>query len=355
MRHHRRLAMLLSTLLLLGFSLSAFAQGGRAPYAPVVVETAWGQHVVPDLWTYLDMQVYAQLKPGEKWSAGDAIRKKVYADYQAGRLKLRRFPWKVVEGIYALGRDDQGQLTYLLDTGEGLLLIDPSYDSWQDDLLQEIRQLGYDSAQVHWVLLTHCHVDHAQSAHSWRERGAKILIGDGDAHAVESGNQLVAAYGAPEGERHFTPCLVDQHVYDGDVLKFGRLTLYAISTPGHTPGSTCFYLDHAGKHLLFSGDVVLHAGRHAWMGNPYADWEQYYRSLHKLAPYAVNGQEVHFDILLPGHGTVDMDDASRSVDETIRIVGNIIARRNSGEKIDWIDPYPWLWEQGILYRDKKPH
>ena len=122
MFRYKRVTMLpVSALLLLGFSVAAFAQGGRAPYQPVVVETAWGQHVVPDLWTYLDMEVYAQLKPGEKWSAGDAIRKKIYADYQAGRLKLRRFPWKVVEGIYALGRDDQGQLTYLLDTGKGLL------------------------------------------------------------------------------------------------------------------------------------------------------------------------------------------------------------------------------------------
>jgi glyoxylase-like metal-dependent hydrolase (beta-lactamase superfamily II) len=273
--------------------------------------------------------------------------------YKSGQLKLRRFPWQVTDGIYVLGRDDEEQQIYLVDSGKGLLLIDPSYDSWKDTVIQEIRQLGYDPTQVRWVLATHCHVDHAQSLHLWRAGGAKVLIGDGDAHPVESSNQLVAAYLMPEGEREFLPCAIDQHIYDGDVLHFGNLTLYAIATPGHTPGSTCFYLNHAGKHILFSGDIALHAGRHAWMGNPYVDWDQYLRSLQKLAPYAVNGQEVRFDILLPGHGTVDMDDASRSVDETIKIVSNVIARRKSGENLDWAEPYVWNWTQGIQYREKK--
>ncbi len=181
----------------------------------------------------------------------------------------------------------------------------------------------------------------------------RILIGDGDAHPVESGNQLVAAYLMPDAERQFMPCTIDQHIFDGDGLQFGDLTLYAIATPGHTPGSTCLYLNHDGKHILFSGDITLHAGRHAWMGNPYVDWDQYLRSLQKLAPYAVNGKEVRFDILLPGHGTVDMDDASRSVDSTIKIVSNVIARRKSGESIDWVEPYVWNWTQGIQYGEKR--
>ena len=39
---------------------------------------------------------------------------------------------------------------------------------------------------------------------------------------------------------------------DGDRLDFGRMTFYAIWTPGHTPGSTCYLLKHKNKQRLFT-------------------------------------------------------------------------------------------------------
>ena len=89
------------------------------------------------------------------------------------------------------------------------------------------------------------------------------------------------------------------------------------------------------------------------MGNPYADWDQYLKSLEKLSSYAIDGRRIEFDVLLPGHGTVDLDGAMRSVRETVKIVRNIVARRQSGESIDWVEPYVWNWTQGIQYREKK--
>ena len=339
MNNHRvcsRLGLVI-VLLLVNFGASR-GQGGKAPFDPIVMETPWGQHIVPTIDTYIDIQTYERLKPGDAWSEGEPLAKKLQEDYRAGNLKLRRYPWRIVEGVYALGRDTMEQQIYLLDTGEGLLLIDPSFDAWQDDLLGEIRALGYNPSQVKWVLLTHCHVDHSQSCHTWHERGAKIIVGDADAHPVETGNSLVAIWVEPEAQGHFTPSPVDRRVYDGDVLRFGSLTLHAIGTPGHTPGATCFYLSRNGKHILISGDIVLHNGRHAWMGNPYADWGQYLTSLSKLADFGLDGKPIRFDILLPGHGTVDLDNAQRSVEETVKIVRNIVARRGSGEKIFVFQP-----------------
>jgi hypothetical protein len=40
------------------------------------------------------------------------------------------------------------QYIYLIDTGQGPLLIDPSFDAWQEDLLAEIRPLSYVSSCV---------------------------------------------------------------------------------------------------------------------------------------------------------------------------------------------------------------
>lgn len=340
--------MLLALLLQLG---AAAAQTRAAPdaQAPLTLRTPWGQRVAPNLDNYVDIQTYRTLKPGQAWAEGAALSRQLRDDYLAGRLAVERYPWRVADGVFVLGHAQMEQLIYLIDTGDGLLLVDPSLERWQDELIGEVRQLGYTPAQVKWVLLTHAHIDHGQSAHLWRRRGAQILIGEGDAHPLQSCNSVVATWVEPQADGRCTPCPVDQRIHDGDLLRLGRLTLHAIATPGHTPGSTAFYFERAGRGFLLSGDIALHNGRHAWMGNPYADWHQYLASLGKLADFTLEGRPVRFDVLLPGHGTVDLEQAHRSVIETQRIVRTLVARRDAGEKVDWIEPYPWNWAQGVRY------
>ncbi|MFO1409120.1 MAG: MBL fold metallo-hydrolase [Steroidobacteraceae bacterium] len=241
---------------------------------------------MPTIDTYVEIETWRHLRPGQPWSEGAELAARLRADYAAGRLALRRYPWRVGDGIYALGDAQMEQQTYLIDTGAGLLLVDPSLDIWQDEILGQIRALGFRAEAVKWVLMTHCHIDHGQSCHAWRQRGARILIGDGDAHPLETCNSVVATWVEPQANGRCTPCPVDERVHDGDVLKFGTLTVHAIATPGHTPGSTVFYFERGGRHYLVSGDIALHNGRHAWMGNPYADWGQYLASLGKLVNFS---------------------------------------------------------------------
>ena len=313
---------------------------------PVIVETPWGQKVVPDLPTYIRMSIYSRLLPGQSWKQGESISKEIGEKYKKEELKLRVHPWRVIDGVYVLGQDDKAQLIYLLDTGEGLLLIDPSYDSWHELIVSQIRELGYNPSQVKWVLITHCHVDHAQSCLIWRKRGAQIIAPKEDAHPIETGNQVTAWWLMKGPERYFKGCPVDRLVHDGDRLDFGLMSLYAIWTPGHTPGSTCYYLHHRGKHILFSEDIALHNGRHAWMRHPYADWEQYLKSINKLVNYTLSGVPVPYDILLPGHGVVDLEGGMRSVKETAKVVLQIVQRRRSGEDVSGLEPFRWNWEQG---------
>ena len=48
----------------------------------------------------------------------------------------------------------------------------------------------------------------------------------------------------------------DRFLKDGDIITAGTIVLKALSTPGHTSGSTCFVV---GKHL-FSGDTLFPGG-----------------------------------------------------------------------------------------------
>ncbi len=87
-------------------------------------------------------------------------------------------------------------------------------------------------------------------------------------------------------------------VADGDLdeigtLVFGESTLLVIKTPGHTPGSVCFYAPDEG--LLFSGDTISdeRIGRADLRYSSSADLLTSIKKLRKLPSET---------IVLPGHG-----------------------------------------------------
>jgi glyoxylase-like metal-dependent hydrolase (beta-lactamase superfamily II) len=61
----------------------------------------------------------------------------------------------------------------------------------------------------------------------------------------------------------------DHELHDGDVFEVGGVKLKAIHTPGHSPGSTCFYL--ASEGTVFTGDTLFNGGPGA-TGRSYSDY-----------------------------------------------------------------------------------
>ena len=87
------------------------------------------------------------------------------------------------------------------------------------------------------ILITHNHFDHIQGFPEVTSAiEAPVGIGEPDAEAL--------------------PQAADFFLRDGDEIEAGSLKLKAISTPGHTPGSTCLAV---GKHL-FTGDTLFPGG-----------------------------------------------------------------------------------------------
>jgi metallo-beta-lactamase class B len=226
-----------------------------------------------------------------------------------------------------LGKAGDGTPVYLFDTGVGLLLIDSGGSDWGPMLEQEIRLTGRDPRQVKWLALTHWHDDHSADAPFWKKEGVEIWAPEDDAEKLRADK-----------------IPVDRTFRDGDVLVFGGVTLRAIATPGHTRGSACFYCEWAGKKILFGEDFALHAGRNAWMGGKDSKYDQYLSSLEKLCDYRVEGRTVVFDMLLPGHGAIDLEQGMKSVIAARDIVRDMVARRKAGEKIAGVDIYKWQWE-----------
>lgn len=93
------------------------------------------------------------------------------------------------------------------------------------------------ATNVKAILITHNHSDHIEGLDEVTSAiQAPVGIGEPDASAL--------------------PRPADFFLKDGDEVRAGTLALRAISTPGHTPGSTCLVVGSS----LFTGDTLFPGG-----------------------------------------------------------------------------------------------
>lgn len=274
--------------------------------------TEEGQTVIYDAYTWRRRELTKLLPLAEPWPAENDIEAqfKKYGLEKAPIPETIPAPSRIMPDVYLINSDTNH--TYLVDGGSaGLIVVDPGLERNVDSILRNVEKLGFSSKQIKWVLNTHAHFDHSMADAHFQRSGAKILVGRFDAPAVEKGTQVTAKYALPPSEMSNYPTLrVDWPVDDGEELTLGNKTFIAISTPGHTPGSTCFLLFVDGRYTLFGGDTILFDYRLGAQGTPYADNRAYLASLSKLAEFrAYPYGRIRWDVLLPGHGTIVLDRA----------------------------------------------
>lgn len=154
---------------------------------------------------------------------------------------------------------------------------------------RELQGFGYQPADVTRVLATHGHWDHVSGLMRLREEGdPQLYLHEADHAAVESGDfDLTGAflYDMPS-----PPLRVDGALHDGQVLPINGIDVHVIHTPGHTPGSVCFWMEIGGVKLLIAGDTIW-GGYHPRLGGDLEEWS---RSLDKVL-------ELDFDVMTFGH------------------------------------------------------
>ncbi|HNT35978.1 MAG TPA: MBL fold metallo-hydrolase [bacterium] len=127
------------------------------------------------------------------------------------------------------------------------VVIDPGGDA--EHILEAVERAGVERAVI---LNTHGHGDHIEANEEISlSLDAPIYIGAGDAPALtDPAVNLSVFLGTPIVSPAATRLLKD-----GDILRFGSETLEVMETPGHSPGSVCFYIRRLG--WLFCGDLVF--------------------------------------------------------------------------------------------------
>lgn len=177
-----------------------------------------------------------------------------------GQIMHQRFhePWtlaqklfKVIENVYFVG--NTWVSVYLIDTPEGLILIDCAYEENLYLLIDSIRGLGFDPKDIRHLLISHGHFDHCGAARQLQEMSnCEIWINEKDAYFFTERRDLIAF------EDRVPEFRID-HYYDSDQsICFGGMTIWPVPCPGHTPGTTSFFfeVEHEGRKLT----VAMHGG-----------------------------------------------------------------------------------------------
>ena len=134
--------------------------------------------------------------------------------------------------IHKLECGPYGNNAYLVvcpKTNESILIDTPAEP---DELIKLAK-----TTDVKAILITHNHMDH--------------LLGFDD---VTAAIQAPVGIGTHDADALSRPA--DILLNNGDVVSAGSVSLTAVFTPGHTPGSTCYHTD---GHL-FSGDTLFPGG-----------------------------------------------------------------------------------------------
>ncbi len=177
--------------------------------------------------------------------------------------------------------------TYLVacsETKQAVIIDAPSGSiPW---LLKHIKTA---SLSVQAILLTHSHWDHVADIAALKTQLQVPLY----VHKEDAGNVKTPGSDGLPLFFHIDGIEPDGFLEEGQQIQIGNLHIEVIHTPGHSPGSVCFYLKT--QKVLFSGDTLFR-GTIGSLSLPTARPSLMCTSLRRLAELPQDTK------VYPGHG-----------------------------------------------------
>jgi metallo-beta-lactamase class B len=159
--------------------------------------------------------------------------------FQAGwngvpRAQTIAEPFKMFDNMYYVGL--QTVSVFLITTSDGLMLIAAAYGDTADPVLDNIRKLGFDPANIKYILISHGHNDHFAGAGRIKQVATRARVGvsAADWDFIETGKGLAEC---------LSPCVPltrDLVLNDNDVITLGDTSVTVHATPGHSAGAVAF-------------------------------------------------------------------------------------------------------------------
>ena len=208
---------------------------------------------------------------------------------------------------------------YLIDTGDGLILIDTAIPESLYLMVNSICQLGFTMTDIKKILLSHAHFDHCGAAAAMKKlTGAELYMSKEDTEFYKACPEETLVLDPDSHPQYFE---VDKYYSDDEPITLGNISIRTILTPGHTIGCTSFLWDVKNPANGETYVVGMHGGVGANTMN-----DDYYSTSKYLTPDlrdrfisdADKLKKIHVDIALPSHpNQIEiMDRAGQYTDES---------------------------------------
>ena len=164
---------------------------------------------------------------------------------------------EIIKNIYIIEGIGNANV-FLLGDKDGFVLVDTGIFKKTNRLINQLKEQGFEPANLKQIILTHCHCDHIGGVTELvKYSDAKVAAHAKDIPYILQEKVIQGAYHDMMVEeqkvmRQFECNIkkIDSALKDGDILDGLRV----IQVPGHTPGSIALY--EASRKIMFFGDVV---------------------------------------------------------------------------------------------------
>ena len=166
-------------------------------FCACALQTAYGQLTV-DEFPSLELQDFSY------------VSQERIAGFQNEELQTSIEPFQIFDNLYYVGIEWVG--SYLLVTTDGLILIDSLHGPYVETSAEHIRALGFDPADVRYVLGTYGHFDHV-GGHAYYQQtfGSRVGMTAADWKRAQTDAGQGEVFGLEMAD-------VDMVIQDGDTL-----------------------------------------------------------------------------------------------------------------------------------------
>jgi metallo-beta-lactamase class B len=213
---------------------------------------------------------------------------------------------QVFDNLYML--TTKANSAWAVKTSAGIILIDTLFGyAAQDEIVDGMKKLGLDPADIKYIVISHAHGDH--------DGAVKFLQDTYHPHVILAPKDWELA------ARQANPYTHDMDATDGEKLTLGDTTITIYFTPGHTGGTLSFLVpvkDHGAPH------VAMEWGGTALSGNTTKEMLQSYISNANRMKDIAGGSGA--DVIIGNH--TEYNDALARLERT--------KERKPGEPNPWV-------------------
>ena len=142
--------------------------------------------------------------------------------------------------------------TYVLfNEKKEAIIVDPGcYTPIEEKILANF--ISKNELKPTHLFNTHCHLDHVFGNNFISEKyGLTAILHEQEQIVLDRLPEAAAKYSIPV-DAYQGPI---QYVQDQEIILFGKESFKVLLTPGHSPGSICFY--HQKQDFILGGDLIF--------------------------------------------------------------------------------------------------